>query len=101
MANTIYGTPQTMAPERLFSDGTKMYDNKIDLWSIGFILFQMLEGDFPFFGLSPSELYWDIKEKEGKLKFAKCKSASMRQLINGLLKSDPAQRMMWADFISY
>lgn len=43
--NTFLGTPLTMAPEVL---GQKDYDNRADLWSLGVVYYNMLEGQLPF-----------------------------------------------------
>lgn len=42
-AQTILGTPLTMAPELLFKS-QQSYTNKADLWSIGVVFYQMLFG---------------------------------------------------------
>ena len=40
-----FGTPMTMAPEVLQN---KDYDEKCDVWSMGCMLYEMLEGRPPF-----------------------------------------------------
>lgn len=51
--NTICGSPLYMAPEIL---NQKEYDNKIDMWSVGIILYEML------FGFNPLIYCKDIEE---------------------------------------
>lgn len=65
MAQTILGTPLTQAYEILTSDRTKdiTYSSKADLWSIGVVYYQMLYGDYPFFGMSIPDLIRDVKKK--------------------------------------
>lgn len=58
-----------MAPEMIA--GENKYSSKTDLWSIGVIFYQLLQGSPPFFGLSLQELLNDIMKNEGdKLKFS-------------------------------
>jgi len=45
MAHTLCGSPLYMAPEVLLS---KSYDAKVDLWSIGTIIYQCKYGKAPF-----------------------------------------------------
>ncbi|MGH0184213.1 UNVERIFIED_CONTAM: hypothetical protein FKN15_014237 [Acipenser sinensis] len=47
MALTMCGTPLYMAPEVIMA---KTYDAKVDLWSIGIIVYQCLTGQVPFQG---------------------------------------------------
>ena len=42
---TYCGTPITMAPEIMLS---KPYDKKVDVWSLGVIIFQLVYGKLPF-----------------------------------------------------
>jgi calcium-dependent protein kinase len=43
---TIIGTSQYLAPEVLLGGG---YDERVDLWSIGVTLYQLVAGQTPFF----------------------------------------------------
>ncbi len=43
--STFCGTTSYMAPE-IFKKS--VYDNKVDVWAIGVLMFRMLFGDFPF-----------------------------------------------------
>lgn len=47
--NTFCGTTSYMAPE-IFKK--QIYDNKVDVWAVGVMLFRMLFGDFPFKGMN-------------------------------------------------
>lgn len=46
LANTILGTPLTMAPELL--EKRKVYSSSTDLWSIGAVFYKLLFGEYPF-----------------------------------------------------
>jgi len=54
----MLGSPLNMAPEIL--QGLN-YDNKVDIWSIGTVFFEMLFGRPPFNAESLSELLDNIK----------------------------------------
>ena len=56
------GTPLNMAPELIKGENEH---SKSDLWSLGVILYQLLTGQYPFFALSLSELYNNIKQNSG------------------------------------
>ncbi|KAL9241459.1 hypothetical protein vseg_015570 [Gypsophila vaccaria] len=57
-AETVCGSPLYMAPEVL---EFKRYDEKVDMWSIGAILFELLNGHPPFPGRSNVQLLKNIK----------------------------------------
>ena len=107
IAQTIVGSYMTMAPELLMINGDdddpQFYCSKADLWSVGFVFYQILYGDPPFFGLSPNEIFNDIKRKSGNLDFPKDKNISeeAKNLINKLLQMDPKKRIDWPDFFNH
>ena len=98
---TIVGTYMTMAPELLTSDGQNLYTAKADLWSIGFVYYQMLFGEYPFFGLSPSEIHADIRNKSGNLQFKFPISNESKDLLNRLLRMNPEERIDWPEFFGH
>jgi calcium-dependent protein kinase len=53
------GTPLFMAPEILKNEE---YNNKVDIWSVGIMLFMMLTGKLPFPVQPPEKLYKSICE---------------------------------------
>ena len=57
---SIVGTPYYVAPEVL----SGKYDKKVDVWSIGIIMYVLLTGRPPFNGSSKSELFEKIKTKD-------------------------------------
>ncbi|XP_038693575.1 serine/threonine-protein kinase ATG1t isoform X1 [Tripterygium wilfordii] len=57
-ADTVCGSPLYMAPEIL---QFQRYDEKVDMWSTGAILFELLNGYPPFHGRSNVQLLRNIK----------------------------------------
>jgi serine/threonine protein kinase len=50
-----------MAPE-IFDK--REYDSKVDLWSMGCVLYEMLVGGPPFRGATPGELFSNIRDNK-------------------------------------
>lgn len=92
MLNDYVGTPSYAAPEIVRREE---YDEKVDLWSIGIIVFNMLTGLEPFKGNSASELNDQIKYK--KISFDLIEDESMRNLTKRMLERDPALRINSAE----
>ena len=55
---TVLGTPYYMAPEQ--ARGAKDIDGRVDLYSVGVMLYEMLAGVRPVEGESPNEVFWNI-----------------------------------------
>lgn len=45
---TLCGTPLYVAPEILITGGKESYTKKVDIWSLGVVLFSCLSGTLPF-----------------------------------------------------
>ena len=61
---TKLGSPLFMAPELI---DRKKYDERVDIWAIGVILYYMLCGKYPFIGDDEDEFNDSIRK--GKLTF--------------------------------
>lgn len=80
---TLCGTPLYVAPEVLITNGRGSYDRKVDIWSLGVVLFTCLSGTLPFsdeYGTPASE-----QIKRGKFAF---KSSAWREV------SEPAKMLI-------
>jgi serine/threonine protein kinase len=102
MTGTVLGTPLTMAPELIA--GKASYSSKADLWSLGVIVYQLLYGKVPFFGLSLNEVYASINNNSGsKLKLPEKNPVSnvMKRLLVSLLQELPDNRIEWKDFFNH
>ncbi|KAK1356216.1 PEPC kinase 1b [Heracleum sosnowskyi] len=88
----IVGTPYYVAPEILSGED---YNDKVDVWSCGVILYIMLAGVPPFYGDSPVETF--EKVLRGNLRFPSrifrsvCPEA--KDLLRKMLCKDPCRRL--------
>ncbi|KAI9835742.1 MAG: hypothetical protein M1819_001920 [Sarea resinae] len=60
---TLCGTPNYIAPE-ILAKGRKGHDHKVDIWSVGVIIFAMFTGCPPFQSSTPDEIYRKVKHME-------------------------------------
>ena len=99
VAPNISGSKEVISPDELNnSNGNssqKIYNNKIDLWSLGVITYELLTGQPPFLGDNPKDIYNQIKEGKYKLPSSLIASVEILTFINGLLQYDPQKRLDW------
>ena len=87
-AFTICGTPQYLAPEILSDDG---YDNSVDWWSLGCVMYEMLVGKAPFRIPKGSYLTADLYKK--KITIPDYVTPEAKDLISQLLVPNPKNRL--------
>jgi serine/threonine protein kinase len=87
-AFTICGTPQYLAPEILSDDG---YDNSVDWWSLGCVMYEMLVGAAPFKIPKGSYLSADLYKK--KVNIPEYVTPEAKDLIKQLLVPNPKRRL--------
>eukprot|EP01119_Soliformovum_irregulare_P025064 TRINITY_DN9167_c0_g1_i1.p1 TRINITY_DN9167_c0_g1~~TRINITY_DN9167_c0_g1_i1.p1 ORF type:complete len:302 (-),score=46.68 TRINITY_DN9167_c0_g1_i1:105-947(-) len=91
MMETRCGTPNYAAPELVRAE---MYDNRIDIWSLGIALYLLFYCRFPFVGESLEEVYTKIEEaKTLDFPVKSDVSSEAKDLISKILKSDPSHRL--------
>ncbi|GBG79352.1 hypothetical protein CBR_g29500 [Chara braunii] len=84
------GSPSYAAPEIV---ARKLYDGPpVDVWSLGVVLFAMISGYLPFYAGSSKE---DLCQKiiNGSYRAPDWISNESRDLLAGMLTTDPAQRL--------
>lgn len=84
---TFCGTYEYMAPE-IFAH--KRYDEKVDVWGLGILLYEILHGYSPFKGESTSAIYNNILK--GKIRFKTTVDMAARKLILRILRYKPEER---------
>lgn len=99
LAETLCGSPLYMAPEILKYE---KYDAKADLWSVGTVTYEMVVGKPPFRAANHVELLRKIENNDNMIRFSQeiPVSSGVKQLIRGLLKRKPVERISFADFFN-
>lgn len=99
LAKTALGTGVYMAPEILKYQN---YSNKVDIWSLGVSLYEMLFGDFPFFGKTEMALLKNIEENNINFTVkGRTISVKMQELIKKMLVVDPNKRIDWHEIYQH
>lgn len=75
--NTLCGTLEYMAPEVINSGPDNYYNKKIDIWSLGVILYEFLNGKLP----------------GSDINFQENATLKVQKLIIGMLKKNPEERL--------
>ncbi|XP_026860219.1 serine/threonine-protein kinase Sgk3 isoform X2 [Electrophorus electricus] len=85
---TFCGTPEYLAPEVLRK---QPYDNTVDWWCLGSVLYEMLYGLPPFYSRDTHEMYDNILHKELTLRPGA--STSAWSILQALLEKDHTKRL--------
>ena len=96
---SLRGSPLYMAPEMVLD---RKYDAKVDLWSVGVIMFECLFGKAPYKSDTVNELLQKIKREEPiKIPQTPKLSGPCEDLLARCLQRDPLQRIGYEDFFEH
>lgn len=93
---TFCGTYEYMAPEIIRGD---KQSEKVDIWSLGILLYELLHGKTPFRSNAPLEIQKNIVE--GRYKIGRNISAPASDLIRKLLRPTPEKRLSIEEILSH
>ncbi|XP_037251648.1 serine/threonine-protein kinase ULK3 isoform X4 [Falco rusticolus] len=97
--HVLRGSPLYMAPEMVCR---QQYDARVDLWSVGVILYEALFGRPPFASRSFAELEEKIRsDRAVELPSRPLLSAECRDLLGQLLERDPLKRISFERFFAH
>jgi len=99
MAGMVVGTVSYMAPEQALG---RPVDHRIDLFSLGVVLFELLTGRMPFEGTTPTEIIDHILHEipASPSRYTAAVPASLDAIIARALEKDPAFRYQHASEMS-
>jgi serine/threonine protein kinase/tetratricopeptide (TPR) repeat protein len=100
MAGMVVGTVSYMAPEQALG---RPIDHRVDLFSLGVVLFELLTGRMPFEGSTPTEIIDRILHEvpPPPSRYATGVPASLDAIVARALEKDPVFRYQQASDISH
>jgi serine/threonine protein kinase len=101
---TVLGTPTNMDPHLLKNIETRTrnqegYDEKVDIWSLGTLCYEMLVGRMAFGGRHMEDLYKNIEKANYTLPVNLSKEAV--SFINAMLQNDLEKRLSAAELLKH
>ena len=93
---TVCGTPIYLAPEIIKEEG---HDEKVDVWCIGVLLFELITGNVPFQGNDLESLKENILHL--RIAWPKDINTDAKNLIKKILKLDPGSRISLEEMLQH
>ncbi|EFA02342.2 serine/threonine-protein kinase PAK mbt [Tribolium castaneum] len=96
---SLVGTPYWMSPEVI---SRLPYGPEVDIWSLGIMVIEMVDGEPPFFNEPPLQAMRRIREMPPpKLKNSHKVSARLQSFLDRMLVRDPAQRATAQELLAH
>ncbi|XP_066140846.1 serine/threonine-protein kinase PAK mbt [Euwallacea fornicatus] len=96
---SLVGTPYWMSPEVI---SRLPYGPEVDIWSLGIMVIEMIDGEPPFFNEPPLQAMRRIREMPPpKLKNAHKVSPRLQSFLDRMLVRDPAQRASAQELLAH
>ncbi|KAK1338919.1 hypothetical protein QTO34_019587 [Cnephaeus nilssonii] len=87
---SLVGTPYWMAPEVI---SRSLYATEVDIWSLGIMVIEMVDGEPPYFSDSPVQAMKRLRDSSPpKLKNSHKVSPVLRDFLERMLVRDPQER---------
>uniref|UniRef100_A0A665TL12 non-specific serine/threonine protein kinase n=1 Tax=Echeneis naucrates TaxID=173247 RepID=A0A665TL12_ECHNA len=96
---SLVGTPYWMAPELI---SRLPYGPEVDIWSLGIMVIEMVDGEPPYFNEPPLKAMKMIRDNlPPKLKNLHKVSPVLKSFLDRMLVRDPAQRAMASELLKH
>ncbi|CAD8187944.1 unnamed protein product [Paramecium octaurelia] len=96
LMSSLAGTPLYMSPQVLLR---KQYTSKCDVWSVGLIYYELIEGRTPWNVMDILDLI--NKQRNTSIKFSKKISPLSQQFILGCLQYEEQKRLGWEQVFTH
>ena len=96
---TFCGTVDYVAPELIYQEP---YDEKIDIWAVGILSYELLTGQAPFTGQNEKDTYSNITNLDlQSTEIYQALSPDARDFVSKILITVPSKRMNLQDMLKH